>query len=109
MAFKTLNLSDSVLRGVQAAGYTDPTPIQLRAIPVVLGGGDLIASAQTGTGKTAAFALPILTNLKAHAKEHSSRRGLLQLVARRRGLLDYLKRTAAPRYQAALDKLNLRK
>ena len=41
MPFKALNLSDSVLRGVQAAGYTDPTPIQLRAIPVVLGGGDL--------------------------------------------------------------------
>ena len=48
-------------------------------------------------------------HLKSHLKDHSSRRGLLQLVARRRGLLDYLKRTAAPRYQAALDKLNLRK
>jgi ATP-dependent RNA helicase RhlE len=66
MPFKALNLSDSVLRGVQAAGYTDPTPIQLRAIPVVLGGGDLIGSAQTGTGKTAAFALPILTRLGGH-------------------------------------------
>jgi ATP-dependent RNA helicase RhlE len=68
MAFKALNLSDSVLRGVQAAGYTDPTPIQLRAIPVVLGGGDLIASAQTGTGKTAAFALPILSRLGQHGR-----------------------------------------
>src|SRR5205085_10413525 len=68
MSFKALNLSDSVLRGVQAAGYTDPTPIQLRAIPVVLGGGDLIASAQTGTGKTAAFALPILTRLGQHGR-----------------------------------------
>jgi small subunit ribosomal protein S15 len=48
-------------------------------------------------------------HLKSHMKDHSSRRGLLQMVARRRGLLDYLKRTAAPRYQAALDKLNLRK
>ena len=66
MPFKALNLSDSVLRGVQAAGYTDPTPIQLRAIPVVLGGGDLIGSAQTGTGKTAAFALPVLTRLNKH-------------------------------------------
>ncbi len=66
MPFKALNLSDPILRGVQAAGYTDPTPIQLRAIPVVLGGGDLIASAQTGTGKTAAFALPILNRLGAH-------------------------------------------
>ncbi|MSU72977.1 MAG: DEAD/DEAH box helicase [Opitutus sp.] len=68
MPFRALNLSDSVLRGVQAAGYTDPTPIQLRAIPVVLGGGDLIASAQTGTGKTAAFALPILTRLGSHSR-----------------------------------------
>jgi ATP-dependent RNA helicase RhlE len=68
MPFKALNLSDSVLRGIQAAGYTDPTPIQLRAIPVVLGGGDLIASAQTGTGKTAAFALPILSRLGTHGR-----------------------------------------
>ncbi|PAW63504.1 MAG: RNA helicase [Opitutia bacterium Tous-C1TDCM] len=66
MPFKALNLSESVLRGIQAAGYTDPTPIQLRAIPVVLGGGDLIGSAQTGTGKTAAFALPILSKLANH-------------------------------------------
>jgi ATP-dependent RNA helicase RhlE len=67
MPFKALKLSESVLRGVQAAGYTDPTPIQLRAIPVVLGGGDLIGCAQTGTGKTAAFALPILTRLGKHS------------------------------------------
>ena len=66
MPFKALNLSESVLRGIQAAGYTDPTPIQLRAIPVVLSGGDLIGSAQTGTGKTAAFALPILSRLGKH-------------------------------------------
>jgi ATP-dependent RNA helicase RhlE len=68
MPFKALKLSDNVLRGVQAAGYTDPTPIQLRAIPAVLTGGDLIASAQTGTGKTAAFALPVLTRLGAHGR-----------------------------------------
>src|ERR1700749_3738041 len=68
MPFKALNLSESVLRGVQAAGYTDPTPIQLRAIPVVLGGGDLIASAQTGPGKTADFALPVLSRLGKHAQ-----------------------------------------
>src|SRR5688572_8207613 len=73
MPFKALNLSESVLRGVQAAGYTDPTPIQLRAIPVVLGGGDLIGSAQTGTGKTAAFALPILTRLGAHRRGGNAR------------------------------------
>jgi ATP-dependent RNA helicase RhlE len=73
MPFKALNLSESVLRGVQAAGYTDPTPIQLRAIPVVLSGGDLIGSAQTGTGKTAAFALPILSRLAAHRPGHNPR------------------------------------
>ena len=73
MPFKALNLSESVLRGVQAAGYTDPTPIQLRAIPVVLSGGDLIGSAQTGTGKTAAFALPILSRLVAHRPGQNAR------------------------------------
>ncbi|HWA87655.1 MAG TPA: DEAD/DEAH box helicase, partial [Opitutus sp.] len=73
MSFKALNLPDAVLRGIQAAGYTDPTPIQLRAIPVVLGGGDLIASAQTGTGKTAAFALPIIARLGRHAPRANPR------------------------------------
>lgn len=52
-----------MLEGVTAAGYTDPTPIQLRAIPLVMSGRDLIGCAQTGTGKTAAFALPILSRL----------------------------------------------
>ena len=68
MPFKKLGLSEEVLRGVQAAGYTEPTPIQLRAIPLILAGKDVIGSAQTGTGKTAAFALPILTLLKTHGK-----------------------------------------
>src|SRR3954452_22403244 len=66
MPFKALNLPANIFRGIQAAGYTDPTPIQLRAIPVVLSGRDLIGSAQTGTGKTAAFALPILSRLGQH-------------------------------------------
>lgn len=66
MPFKQLGLSDIILQGVSAAGYTEPTPIQLRAIPVILEGKDLIASAQTGTGKTASFALPILSKLGAH-------------------------------------------
>jgi ATP-dependent RNA helicase RhlE len=68
MPFSKLGLSPETMRGVQAAGYVDPTPIQLRAIPVVLAGKDLIGSAQTGTGKTAAFALPILTKLGSHGK-----------------------------------------
>jgi ATP-dependent RNA helicase RhlE len=65
MAFSQLGLAPKVLEGVKAMGYTEPTPIQLRAIPIVLAGRDLIGSAQTGTGKTAAFALPILTRLGA--------------------------------------------
>ena len=60
------------MRGVQAAGYAEPTPIQLRAIPVVLGGGDLIGSAQTGTGKTASFSLPIIQLLLANANSSAS-------------------------------------
>ena len=66
MKFAALGLSDKVLEGVRAAGYTEPTPIQLRAIPLVLSGKDVIGSAQTGTGKTAAFALPILSKLGKH-------------------------------------------
>ncbi len=68
MPFQQLGLSEEAVRGVAAAGYTQPTPIQLRAIPLILAGGDVIGSAQTGTGKTAAFALPILTLLKTHGK-----------------------------------------
>src|ERR1700678_3223601 len=66
MPFSKLGLAPNFLRGVQAMGYTEPTPIQLRAIPVVMSGRDLIASAQTGTGKTAAFALPVLSLLGTH-------------------------------------------
>jgi ATP-dependent RNA helicase RhlE len=64
--FAALGLSEKILEGVRAAGYTEPTPIQLRAIPLVLSGKDVIGSAQTGTGKTAAFALPILSKLGKH-------------------------------------------
>jgi len=69
MPFTKLGLAPNFLRGVQAMGFAEPTPIQLRAIPVVLSGRDLIASAQTGTGKTAAFALPVLSLLGIHKKE----------------------------------------
>lgn len=63
MGFSKLGLSPEVMEGVRAAGYVDPTPIQLRTIPLILAGEDVIGSAQTGTGKTAAFALPILSKL----------------------------------------------
>jgi ATP-dependent RNA helicase RhlE len=66
MPFSKLGLAPTTLDGVRAAGYTEPTPIQLRAIPLVIAGRDVIGSAQTGTGKTAAFALPILTKLGLH-------------------------------------------
>src|SRR5882757_738657 len=66
MPFSKLGLSATVVEGVKAMGYIEPTPIQLRAIPLILDRHDVIGSAQTGTGKTAAFALPILSQLGHH-------------------------------------------
>ena len=63
MLFKELALSAPILRAVEEEGYTNPTPIQIQSIPAVLKGGDLLAAAQTGTGKTAGFTLPILQRL----------------------------------------------
>ena len=66
--FNTFGLSPAILEGIKAMGYIEPTPIQLRAIPLILSGRDVIGSAQTGTGKTAAFALPILSKLGEHSQ-----------------------------------------
>lgn len=63
MSFDTFNLSPDIMAGVRAAGYTSPTPIQLQSIPPIIEGRDVIGLAQTGTGKTAAFVLPILHRL----------------------------------------------
>jgi ATP-dependent RNA helicase RhlE len=63
MPFSRLGLPAPIIKGVRAAGYTEPTPIQHRAIPIILTGRDLVGAAQTGTGKTAAFVLPILARL----------------------------------------------
>ncbi|HYM81128.1 MAG TPA: DEAD/DEAH box helicase [Candidatus Limnocylindria bacterium] len=63
MPFTTLGLPASIVKGVRAAGFIDPTPIQLRAIPIILRGHDLIAAAERGTGKTAAYLLPTLARL----------------------------------------------
>jgi superfamily II DNA/RNA helicase len=68
MTFAELNLSDPLLKAIAACGYSEPTPIQVQAIPPALAGRDLIASAQTGTGKTAAFMLPALECLQRPAK-----------------------------------------
>jgi len=67
MPFTQLGLSNAMLEGVRAMGYVEPTPIQVRAIPLIMADTDIIGSAQTGTGKTAAFALPILSKLDKHA------------------------------------------
>ena len=67
MPFSKLGLSEPILRAVSEFGYTTPTPIQSQSIPAVLAGGDLLAGAQTGTGKTAGFTLPILHRLSTDA------------------------------------------
>jgi ATP-dependent RNA helicase RhlE len=72
MPFRALGLEARVLKAVQEVGYTEPTPIQLSAIPLIVAGHDVIGIAQTGTGKTAAFTLPILTKL-AGAPGHGTR------------------------------------
>src|SRR4029079_3782282 len=65
MSFDGLGLSPELLRAVSQQGYTDPSPVQTKAIPFVLAGRDVLAGAQTGTGKTAAFVLPMLQLLHA--------------------------------------------
>ncbi|MFN8450107.1 MAG: DEAD/DEAH box helicase [Anaerolineae bacterium] len=77
MQFSDLKLIEPLLRAVRAEGYTQPTPIQVQAIPHVLAGKDLIGCAQTGTGKTAAFALPILQRLVAQNKPRAATRVLV--------------------------------
>src|SRR6202048_5197849 len=79
MPFPALNLSPQILLAVRDAGYTEPTPIQIAAIPYILAGDDVIGIAQTGTGKTAAFVLPILTKLAA-SMQNGHRRGTRALV-----------------------------
>src|SRR5688572_12956042 len=69
MTFSSLGLIESVVRAVEREGYTDPTPIQEQAIPQLLAGRDLLGCAETGTGKTAAFALPILQRLSPRRGE----------------------------------------
>jgi ATP-dependent RNA helicase RhlE len=86
MNFSTLGLSESLLRAVADQGYSTPTPIQAKAIPAVLGGRDLLAAAQTGTGKTAAFTLPLLQLLSAgvstSARQDSAPRALILVPTR---------------------------
>jgi ATP-dependent RNA helicase RhlE len=72
LTFASLNLAEPIMRAINDAGYTTPTPIQSKAIPQVLSGGDLLAGAQTGTGKTAGFTLPLLHLLHNAAKTNKA-------------------------------------
>jgi ATP-dependent RNA helicase RhlE len=85
-AFAELGLAEPLLRALAGAGYTRPTPIQTRAIPAVLAGRDLIAIAQTGTGKTAAFALPILDRLHRERPQRRPRQASALMLAPTREL-----------------------
>jgi len=77
MTFKELNLSESIQNALQLKGYINPTPIQEKSIPHILNGSDLFACAQTGTGKTAAFALPILQKLSNRKSESNGIKALV--------------------------------
>ena len=73
MTFKDLNIIPSIMEGLSKANYTNPTPIQEQAIPAVLAGRDLLGCAQTGTGKTAAFSVPIIQLLSERSKGQGSK------------------------------------
>src|SRR5215204_1998841 len=77
MKFAELRLAEPILRAVSAAGYVTATPIQAQAIPFALEGRDVLGSAQTGTGKTAAFALPILQRLSSSPRNGNKARALI--------------------------------
>lgn len=80
MTFNDFDLTEPILNALKSEGYTTPTPIQIKAIPVVIKGHDLLACAQTGTGKTAAFAVPILRRLDMIEPNHHKKPGLKTLV-----------------------------
>ncbi|WP_207534363.1 DEAD/DEAH box helicase [Desertivirga arenae] len=80
MSFEQLNLSASILKALETEGYTNPTPIQQQAIPAVLNRKDILGCAQTGTGKTAAFALPVLHQLEQQPAEKGKKRDIRALI-----------------------------
>lgn len=80
MTFKDLNIIPSIMEGLSKANYTNPTPIQEQAIPAVLAGRDLLGCAQTGTGKTAAFSVPIIQLLSERSKGPKSARHIRSLI-----------------------------
>ena len=80
MTFKELGLIPAILRTLEEQGYKKPTPIQQQSIPILLKGRDLLGCAQTGTGKTAAFAIPILQHLSQPHNEPAGRRKIKALI-----------------------------
>ena len=80
MTFKNLKLSPSILRVLKEENYKKPTPIQAKSIPFILNGEDILGSAQTGTGKTAAFAIPIIQHLSNHQRNLNGKQKILSLV-----------------------------
>ena len=87
MTFNELNLSAPLLRAIAEAGYETPSPIQAKAIPPVLEGRDLMGCAQTGTGKTAAFALPMLDRLTAAP---AKKKGAVRALCKQQGGVAFL-------------------
>src|SRR4051812_18241632 len=82
MSFESLGLTPELLRAVAAEGYTEPTPVQARVIPEILAGRDVLAGAQTGTGKTAGFTLPLLQRLQGTAPSRGAPRVLILVPTR---------------------------
>src|SRR5580765_3136487 len=91
MPFRALHLSPQILQAVRDSGYTEPTPIQIAAIPLILAGDDVIGIAQTGTGKTAAFVLPILMKLAASMQKDQRRSPRALVLAPTRELVVQIK------------------
>ncbi|MFZ4116354.1 MAG: DEAD/DEAH box helicase [Chthoniobacterales bacterium] len=94
MSFHTLGLHSAILKAVAETGYSEPTPIQSAAIPLILEGKDLIGIAQTGTGKTAAFVLPLLTKIMEMKKENDALRIRFLVVAPTRELVVQIEENA---------------
>ena len=80
MTFKELNITEPILKAIKEKGYTVPTPIQEKAIPAALAKRDILGCAQTGTGKTASFAIPIIQHLQVVSKESVKRQGIKALI-----------------------------
>ncbi|SFU51941.1 Superfamily II DNA and RNA helicase [Nitrosomonas eutropha] len=105
MSFENLNLHPAIVKAVLAAGYTSPTPIQQQAIPELIAGHDVMASAQTGTGKTAAFMLPALHRLATPAQTHGRGPRILVLTPTRELALQVSE--AASKYGKFLPRVNV--